>query len=274
MFNESFLSSIADLASPRMGTEGMGPFLYSLVRMLRPRSVLEVGIGYSTPFILKALDDNVSEIERELNLVPDKNRLLSPDALSGTAVTDALNSVDKATKVRWLVAAPPLADPAFYEAPYRPSLTAIDDLSSPHATARKLKDRVESLPGAQYLNVVKGSFRGQGAAIASAAGGLDFMWFDCGGHREYRDFLDEYWPLLDANGGTLLLHYTLTNLTIGSIVKDLKIKQATTGFSDFELLSLREPHKMMQNSVSVVRKTSGFRDRIYYEIRDVSLESD
>ena len=42
------------------GTENVGPFLYSLIRMIRPRKVLEIGFGYTTPFILKALEENLT----------------------------------------------------------------------------------------------------------------------------------------------------------------------------------------------------------------------
>jgi len=41
-----------------MGTELVAPFLYSLVRMLRPTRLLEIGCGYTTPWLIKALEDN------------------------------------------------------------------------------------------------------------------------------------------------------------------------------------------------------------------------
>jgi len=41
-----------------MGTELVAPFLYSLVRMLRPTRLLEIGCGYTTPWLIKALADN------------------------------------------------------------------------------------------------------------------------------------------------------------------------------------------------------------------------
>ena len=40
------------------GTENVGPFLASLIRMIRPQKVLEIGIGYTTPFMLEALEQN------------------------------------------------------------------------------------------------------------------------------------------------------------------------------------------------------------------------
>ncbi len=40
------------------GTELAAPFLYSLVRMLRPERVLEIGSGYTTAWLAKAIEDN------------------------------------------------------------------------------------------------------------------------------------------------------------------------------------------------------------------------
>lgn len=48
---------------PGMGTENVGSFLRSLVQLLRPTTVLEIGAGYTTPFLLEGLVNN----ERVLN---------------------------------------------------------------------------------------------------------------------------------------------------------------------------------------------------------------
>ncbi len=41
-----------------MGTENVGPLLRTLVQMIRPQRILEVGAGYTSPFILDALKEN------------------------------------------------------------------------------------------------------------------------------------------------------------------------------------------------------------------------
>ena len=41
-----------------MGTESVAPFLRSLVRMIRPYRILEVGAGYTTPFLLEGLESS------------------------------------------------------------------------------------------------------------------------------------------------------------------------------------------------------------------------
>ena len=43
---------------PGLGTENVAPFLRSMVQMLRPNRVLEIGAGYTTPFLLEALVNN------------------------------------------------------------------------------------------------------------------------------------------------------------------------------------------------------------------------
>jgi len=51
------LQAAEELRVPVMGSETVAPLLYFLVRFTRPRKVLEVGTGYTTPFIARALAD-------------------------------------------------------------------------------------------------------------------------------------------------------------------------------------------------------------------------
>ena len=43
------------LLNPGMGTENVGPLIYSLIQIIRPEKVLEVGLGYSTALIAEGL---------------------------------------------------------------------------------------------------------------------------------------------------------------------------------------------------------------------------
>ena len=52
-----------------MGTENVGPFLRTLVQMTRPQRILEIGAGYTTPFILDGLKAN-EEMFNDGNLDP------------------------------------------------------------------------------------------------------------------------------------------------------------------------------------------------------------
>ena len=52
-----------------MGTENVGPLLRTLIQMIRPQRILEVGAGYTTPFLLDGLKAN-EELFDDGNLDP------------------------------------------------------------------------------------------------------------------------------------------------------------------------------------------------------------
>ena len=52
-----------------MGTENVGSLLRALVQMVRPQRILEIGAGYTTPFLLDGLKAN-EELFDEGNLDP------------------------------------------------------------------------------------------------------------------------------------------------------------------------------------------------------------
>ena len=56
-----------------MGTENVGPLLRTLVQMVRPQRILEVGAGYTTPFLLDGLKAN-EELFDDGNLDPSYKR--------------------------------------------------------------------------------------------------------------------------------------------------------------------------------------------------------
>ncbi len=244
MFSEAFEKEVARLYRPEMGTERMGPLLHALIRSTRARSVLEVGMGYTTPFLAHALEANRRDVVRDRKRLIDKTRKMAR------------------LRDRWILEAPALADPGFYLAGYEPALNVVDNESAAGSSARRVRSALRRLGLADSLTLWRGDFRDQRDALVAEGKCFDFVWFDCGGYHEYRDFLEMYWDLIDANGGLLVLHYTLTNLSMGAVLRDLKLRQAT-GFNDFELVSLLEPDKVEQNSCTILRKTSRYRDRIY-----------
>ena len=67
MYDATFLRTVKPLYDMHMGVENMGPLLYSLVRFIKPRHVLEIGAGYTTIFILQALRDNAIELANSLS---------------------------------------------------------------------------------------------------------------------------------------------------------------------------------------------------------------
>ncbi len=237
-----FHEAVAPLLAPGMGTEQMGPLLYSLVRFTRPRSVLEVGLGYTSPYLAQALKDNIAEIAE------DKTVLGEPDGDPRKSLLSA----------------------EYYASPYAPTLHAIDDFSVESSSAGRVLEVLKTLGLDSLVASHEGDFRGFSRKMPRSSFPLDFVWFDCGGPPEYVDFLNEYWPLINQDHGLLLLHYTYWNLTVnfegvdhtkaicGSIANEIKRQQMAAGFdARFEVLSLMEPHKTRQGSVTMVRKLAG-----------------
>ena len=83
---------------------------------------------------------------------------------------------------------------------------------------------------------------------------IDLLWLD-GFNKETFEL---YWPLVNPDGGVCVLHSTQNNHRNFQFVNELKLKQATSSFCDYELLSLIEPHKWQQNSCTLLRKISAF----------------
>jgi hypothetical protein len=52
---------------PGMGTENVGPFLQSLIGLTRPKRVLEIGVGYTTPFLIEGIIKNSKFWVEEIN---------------------------------------------------------------------------------------------------------------------------------------------------------------------------------------------------------------
>jgi hypothetical protein len=249
----AWFSKAIRLCNPAMGTESVGPLLYWLVRSSRAARILEVGAGYTTVLLAKALQDNLHDFEREHRALITKNKLYPP-------MSEA-----------WSLAEPPLADPGYYLHPYQPRLLSID--SSSEENLKSIIDVLSSGELNQFVDFVSNDFRVEFQKLREAREEFDLIWFDCGGYDEYRTFIDQGWALINANGGYACLHFTLTNLSMGVVLRDLKLAQATGGLRDFELLSVLEPHKFSQNSYTILRKISGVRERIYY-MSDTQMMSD
>lgn len=221
-----------------MGVELVSPLLYSLIRLARPRSVLEVGAGYSTLFILQALADNLEDFKT------------SRKKLAGHVRSDRHKGLRRLLKGRH---PNPLAVPEYYETPYRPLLSVIDDTSHPATSATKVEEVARELRLNSFLKFHEGDFRGMASRFGEESLPLDLIWFDCGMLRE---FLAEYWDLLNPRGGLLLIHTLPSNRTKFAALKEFREKLVQSGSAPFETLSLLEPHKWRQNSVTLIRKMS------------------
>ena len=189
--------------SPSMGTENVGPLLRSIIKMARPQTILEIGSGYTTPFILDA-------IEQYENVLNDGNLDLS-----------------------------------YFQKPYKkPKFIIVDDDSiedsSSYTVANEFREH-------ELVEVISGKFQGLARKLNTKYGFFEFVWFDCGGEAEYTDFLEEYW---DMCTNYVVFHFTYSNGKPNSIHR--KIMQRCT--SKTEVLTISEPHKYRQSSVTIVKK--------------------
>jgi predicted O-methyltransferase YrrM len=230
--DDAFAKAVAPLYRSTMGTELVAHLLYGLVRMTRPRRALEIGAGYTTPFLLRGLADN----DHDDGLRP------APRRRAGGVRRDA-NLVPGYRSRRG--SAPSVLD-------------VVDDESRGDGSAGEVAAVARRLGLDRHLALRRADFRTRARVFARARASFDLVWFDCGGYEEYVDFLRDYWDLVNPAGGLLVMHSTLTNVAIRELVANLKLRQATTEFHDFELLSLLEPHKLEQNSVTMIRMTSRF----------------
>jgi predicted O-methyltransferase YrrM len=255
--DSKFLKAVGPLYMPGMGTESIAPLLYTLIRAVRPQRVLEIGLGYTTPFILQALSENIADFKSEAKSMIAKTEAYKANRRRLRAGKAESASVAAAARASWMDSDPPLADPAYYSAEYTPVLYAFENFSD-ESSASMVSSVVKKLQLSALLRVFPEDFRGASQKVTPNGALLDFVWLDCGGYDEYLAFLDEYWDVISRKNGLLVMHYTLNNPFIGHIVNRLKLKQATSQFTDFELLSLLEPHKFRQNSFTILRKCADF----------------
>jgi predicted O-methyltransferase YrrM len=231
-----FLRIAETLRVPVMGTENVALLLYSLTRMLRPRTVLEIGSGYTTMFLALGLADAAAEaaVDRDVLLHEpkgDRGRLLT----------------DHATRA------------------YSPTLLALDTLKDPRTSAGRLGDALALAGLADRVTLLSRSFKAASTSLGLAPGSLDLIWFDCGASSTKGiEFLNEYWPLV-SDGGVVGLHSmrrplprsgrrSSTTVAAGLLNEILRRHAVAGTRRRFEILSLAEPHKAVQGDVVLLKK--------------------
>ncbi|GGX80049.1 class I SAM-dependent methyltransferase [Streptomyces minutiscleroticus] len=234
-----FDTAVAALRVPGMGTETIAPFLANLVDITRPRRVLEVGMGYTTPFLAAALDRTSRRVRQESVALAAKTRSYLS---SETPLDDA-----------WLRAEPPLAAPASYLEPYRPVFVAVDDGSIAESSARQVAQVLDDLGLTHQVTIVDAPLRACDAALPPDFEPIDLAWVDA---WDCLYFLDHFLDRINPEGGVAVLHYLMTYPEGEAILRYLAgLQRSRPG--ELEILNLLEPHKLRQNSVTMIRRTSG-----------------
>lgn len=213
---------------PEMGTDSTAPLLYWLIRTTRPRTVLEVGMGYTTPFLAKALQDNVEAVEAERSLLGDPS----------------------ASEVQ------PLAYGGYYDEPYEPRLVCIDRMTDPTSSAPRVLDVLDELGLAEVCGVIEGDMQDCGAQVREQLGLIDFAWIDT---WDTLAFLREYWQMVNPAGGVLAVHYLMTYPQGRAILAYINSLRAVEG-GRLEITNLREPHRVAQNSTTLIRRIRDYVD--------------
>ena len=231
MIDEAFRAAASALASPKMGTEAVAPLLYDLVMLHRPRRILEVGGGLSSLYLLKGLADRDAAIAAERADVGADGSLLNE---------------------------------AYFQAPMAPArLHMIDNLVHGDTTAGKVIQTAKDLGIDAPLRVHEADFIGYADKLPKDEPPFDMVWFDCGTIEYFQHFRRAYWPLVSRDGGLILIHSLATNFHGQMFLSELKLEQATKSFSEFELMTLIEPHKTRQNSVTLIRLTGALHTQIH-----------
>ena len=125
-----------------MGAENLGPSLYALVRFVKPKTVLEIGAGYTSLFLLQALRDNDEELaflrrEKRADREADEGGQKPMAGMPSDAAWFA------AAETRRLLRSPSV-------------LHCVDDLSHAFCTAREIKKTAERLGVEKHLEMYDG----------------------------------------------------------------------------------------------------------------------
>jgi len=236
MLSKLFREHVWPLYNPHMGVENAGPLLYSLVRFTKCRKVVEVGAGYTTLFILQALKDNDDEMKRvvELDL---EGRLRMLDYPFGTPRVE-----------EWMTT--PTS-----QSTSSSSLLCIDNCDHQKETASGAVSVARTLGLDSYLEFLRGDAFDALDTHFSEVESIDLLWCDFGVGSNMKEYAGNVWKYVKP-GGFLVCHSTLTNTHTRDWLEGIRqgMGEDITGIREGEYteLSLLEPHKRFQNSMTVM----------------------
>ena len=218
------------LFSPPFGTERMAPLLHSLVRFHRPEVVVELGYGYTTPFLARALADVAADLAAEQLPTSELRR-------AGLG------------QQRWYETVAPH---------FSPRLFVVDD-SSQRGADGKAEEYARTMASVLSNLRLDGRVTLHSAMNLAQAhtlfepDSLGLVWNDA---QWDPDFIKAWWPLLKRDGGMLLLHNVIGNgeRSRWCIASPRRVVRELFPGEKFEFLTLLEPHKAYQGSVAMLRR--------------------
>ena len=221
----------AEFASNRMGTEVMALVLHALVRFERPDTVVEIGAGFTTLAILRALAVNhaghASECRRAFDPDPD-----------------------------------PIFDARYFKAKRRdrrpPRLHVVDNFSAESPDRQRLDAAIEQAGYGAHITVHAmdlQDFASNHKSILGKRGSIDLLWFDAK-TEEYgtADMLRDYWNSISPTGA-IVVHYTTGvlpgNNRFHTLTRD-RVRDILE--EEVEVMTFVEPHKTEQCSFTIIRR--------------------
>jgi len=234
--SKKFTDAVKKLTSTSMGTENMGPFLYSLIKFVRPHRVLEVGGGLTTIYILAALKE-IFDLENKENSgnISDYN----PDYRNKEYYN--------------------LKHPEY-------CLHSFDNFQHPKTSANHVEKIAKDLGYSSLLKFWNDDYKNLPNLLPKEEQDFDLIWCDLGSLLDYIYQKNLLFPLLSKRiGSYIIFHSTVSNVHGLAFITKLKLDIMQGKLPDFEIISFLEPHKTAQNSCTIIRKASGLSDRIYSE---------
>lgn len=207
-----------DWYTPGYGTEKVGPFLGSLVELARPQKILEIGFGYTTPFLLEGLKNCANGLVWDGNC--DKDYLDKPYDPKFVVIDD--QSLEEKSERK----------------DFRRDSLVNDDLV----------DFIEGdFKSASVKNRVKSDY----------PDGFDLVWFDCGGPNEYQWFMDNWWDDMVNEYALFHFTYFRGELNNNGKIIDKLSGQYDSDkmkWPNLSRMDIVEPHKFKQGSVTMLKK--------------------
>lgn len=125
---------------------------------------------------------------------------------------------------------------------YTPKLVCIDNLKL--SKNNKILNLCKKY---DFVDFINSNFQGKSSYLKQKYQNFDFVWFDCGGKNEYRDFVNEYWDLCSEY---IIFHYTYDNHAPNILLKTI----LNNAKGNFDRLDIIEPHKFRQGSITILKK--------------------
>ena len=211
LINKEFVNNTGNIFL----TENVSLFLYSLIKTCRPKNILEIGAGYSTHFIIKAIEDIQND---------DYEFLLPKESL--------------------------IENHEQYTNSYNPNFTIVDNFHWQEENIKRelLKQIKQSAPYSVRLKFVEMCAKDFVLVDESP---YDFVWVDFGDGTENEYIFHKFFKNLEE-GGFIIIHHTCTTLIGKLFLAEMSFLNKREDL--FEMMSFVEPHKTRQNSFTVFKK--------------------